>query len=281
MARQELARQHHAALWQALSRVQQQRQQQVLSPLSPTHVLPVSPQPTLFSINVSEVEQMKLSQSPRGEEGCSRPRKPSGSSNFSIEYLLKKESSPKSPKQDTPTSSPLSSPFQLPKAFIYTPPQKYEQGENTEHSKQANRHCAPVNKQTNKQTNTARDVGLTYTHLLCVVYSGFSYGSGFTGAMKRRRKLRTVFTAKQLAGLERTFAAKKYLSVPDRIKLAMELELTDTQVKTWFQNRRMKEKKAAEGLQREEGSPEPGSPASLVSSAEEDAMEEQQDSLFA
>ena len=70
---------------------------------------------------------------------------------------------------------------------------------------------------------------------------------GSPGAMRRRRKLRTVFTAKQLAGLERTFAAKKYLSVPDRIQLAMELELTDTQVKTWFQNRRMKERKAAEG----------------------------------
>ena len=90
-----------------------------------------------------------------------------------------------------------------------------------------------------------------------------------------------MFTAKQLAGLERTFAAKKYLSVPDRIKLAMELELTDTQVKTWFQNRRMKEKKAAEGLQRDGGSPDPGSPASLVSSAEEDAMEDQQDTPFA
>ena len=78
--------------------------------------------------------------------------------------------------------------------------------------------------------------------------------------MRKRRKLRTVFTAKQLAGLERTFAAKKYLSVPDRIKLAMELELTDTQVKTWFQNRRMKEKKAVEGVQREGGSPEPSTP---------------------
>ena len=133
-AQQELARQHQVALWQALSRVQQrqqqqQQQQQALCPISPTHILPISPQPTLFSINISEVEQMKQSQSPR-EEGCSRPRKPSGSSNFSIEYLLKKESSPKSPNQETPTTSPLS-PFQLPKAFIYTPPQKQDQGELT------------------------------------------------------------------------------------------------------------------------------------------------------
>ena len=128
--RQELARQQQVALWQALSQAQQQRHQQTLCPISPTHILPISTQPTLYSINVSEVEQMKLSKSPPQEEGCSRPRKPSGSSNFSIEFLLKKESSPESPKPDTPTSTPLS-PFQLPKAFIYTPPQKHDQGENT------------------------------------------------------------------------------------------------------------------------------------------------------
>ena len=92
--------------------------------------------------------------------------------------------------------------------------------------------------------------GLTYHAvplLQCPGVGCVRHTVGSSGAMKRRRKLRTVFTAKQLAGLERTFAAKQYLSVPDRIKLAMELELTDTQVKTWFQNRRMKEKKAAEG----------------------------------
>lgn len=61
--------------------------------------------------------------------------------------------------------------------------------------------------------------------------------------MKRKRKLRTVFTEKQLEGLETKFADKKYLSVPDRMELAGRLELSETQVKTWFQNRRMKCKK--------------------------------------
>ena len=64
---------------------------------------------------------------------------------------------------------------------------------------------------------------------------------------KKKRKIRTVFNMKQLSGLEKAFADKKYLSVPDRIKMAMELELTDSQVKTWFQNRRMKEKKERSG----------------------------------
>lgn len=61
--------------------------------------------------------------------------------------------------------------------------------------------------------------------------------------LKRKRKLRTVFTEKQLEGLETKFADKKYLSVPDRMELASLLELSETQVKTWFQNRRMKCKK--------------------------------------
>lgn len=61
--------------------------------------------------------------------------------------------------------------------------------------------------------------------------------------LKRKRKLRTVFTEKQLEGLESKFADKKYLSVPDRMELASRLELSETQVKTWFQNRRMKCKK--------------------------------------
>lgn len=61
--------------------------------------------------------------------------------------------------------------------------------------------------------------------------------------LKRKRKLRTVFTEKQLEGLESKFAEKKYLSVPDRMELASRLELSEIQVKTWFQNRRMKCKK--------------------------------------
>ncbi|NXQ74646.1 BARH2 protein, partial [Quiscalus mexicanus] len=42
----------------------------------------------------------------------------------------------------------------------------------------------------------------------------------------------------QLNQLERSFERQKYLSVQDRMDLAAALNLTDTQVKTWYQNRR-------------------------------------------
>lgn len=58
-----------------------------------------------------------------------------------------------------------------------------------------------------------------------------------------------MFTEKQLEGLETKFADKKYLSVPDRMELANRLELSETQVKTWFQNRRMKCKKQQQAEQ--------------------------------
>ncbi|CAL8068357.1 unnamed protein product [Calicophoron daubneyi] len=59
----------------------------------------------------------------------------------------------------------------------------------------------------------------------------------------RRRKARTVFSDHQLLGLEHRFETQHYLSTPERIELASQLSLSETQVKTWFQNRRMKHKK--------------------------------------
>ena len=46
-----------------------------------------------------------------------------------------------------------------------------------------------------------------------------------------------------MTALEKNFAKQKYLSIPERLDLAKELDLTEQQVKTWFQNRRTKWKR--------------------------------------
>ncbi len=60
--------------------------------------------------------------------------------------------------------------------------------------------------------------------------------AGKQGRKPRRR--RTAFTHAQLAYLERKFRCQKYLSVADRSDVADALNLSETQVKTWYQNRR-------------------------------------------
>lgn len=61
--------------------------------------------------------------------------------------------------------------------------------------------------------------------------------------MNKIRRRRTTFTSSQLKSLEQKFRDKKYLTITERNNLAKNLRLTDTQVKTWFQNRRTKWKK--------------------------------------
>lgn len=59
----------------------------------------------------------------------------------------------------------------------------------------------------------------------------------------KARRRRTAFTSSQLKSLEQMFNDKKYLTINERNNLAKNLNLTDTQIKTWFQNRRTKWKK--------------------------------------
>jgi len=64
----------------------------------------------------------------------------------------------------------------------------------------------------------------------------------------KARRVRTAFTYEQLVALENKFRQTRYLSVCERLALALALRLTETQVKIWFQNRRTKWKKQNPGL---------------------------------
>ena len=57
------------------------------------------------------------------------------------------------------------------------------------------------------------------------------------------KRSRTSFTPAQLERLEEDFCVDMYVVGLKRMKLANELDLSERQVKVWFQNRRMKYKR--------------------------------------
>lgn len=57
---------------------------------------------------------------------------------------------------------------------------------------------------------------------------------------KKEKKGRATFSGTQIDELEKAFSATQYLTTAERSRLAERLNLSESQVKIWFQNRRTK-----------------------------------------
>lgn len=72
-----------------------------------------------------------------------------------------------------------------------------------------------------------------------LAHNGFLFHSPF----RKPKRIRTAFSPSQLLRLEQAFEKNHYVVGAERKQLAAGLNLTETQVKVWFQNRRTKYKR--------------------------------------
>lgn len=89
-------------------------------------------------------------------------------------------------------------------------------------------------------------------------------GGGGSGKTRTKDKYRVVYTDHQRLELEKEFHYSRYITIRRKSELAVNLGLTERQVKIWFQNRRAKERKVNKKKQQQQQQQPPPMPPSQL-----------------
>ncbi|XP_077112085.1 uncharacterized protein LOC143767561 [Ranitomeya variabilis] len=112
------------------------------------------------------------------------------------------------------------------------------QGESTSFNEDISHSACSSNTESGYDSETCRSSSKSPVSSVAEESSDTSDEEGKVG-----RRLRTAFTTEQITALKNNFQKHRYLGASERQKLAAKLNLSEVQIKTWFQNRRMKHKR--------------------------------------
>ncbi|XP_055720038.1 homeobox protein not2-like [Salvelinus fontinalis] len=178
----------------------------------------------------------------RSSSQCAAATKPASGKSFTIDALLAKPSethidrtSPIHCRLKYQPTAPLH-PFQtqmssaLPQ-YLYSPNMMHTPVHSHTQPGYSVYCCPPF-------SHHASCHGAFYAH-----ETGLSMSHSFKHKGGKSKRMRTSFTNEQLDRLEKEFARQQYMVGSERFLLASGLQLTEAQVKVWFQNRRIKWRK--------------------------------------
>ncbi|XP_060938068.1 homeobox protein notochord [Limanda limanda] len=186
---------------------------------------------------------------PQYQESQRYPTKPPSGKSFTIDALLAK---PEDKTSDRASPAPCGVKYQpgtpvlplpghtghaglpmAPRPYVYSPTNMMHSAAHTQPGYSI--YCCPP------FTYQATCRGAFYAQASMSKVNGGLHSFKSKGGKSKR--MRTSFTSEQLSRLEKEFARQQYMVGSERFLLASALQLTEAQVKVWFQNRRIKWRK--------------------------------------